>query len=318
MYSDINTSTIRFHARLGDLGSNTPNGWNCIRLWYGIKSEDLDGTGRWTGTIDHLATKLKVSGLTIRRWLGLNKTATLKDGSRSLNGIELGLFRSVKRLEGDRVTVYYSSVTSVCKRYGIESLGAVQEIYVDQLRHMRTIATEMEIILAQRSSIYQAEKKLKGDTQKARVATPTDVLPSSVYCSGANVVAIGQRVTFLSEQAIPSGASQSGVAETFKRSDRTIRRRLSNKQREKCGLKKIVRRQLAYSSEEFELEYDRIHHMQSNLKSSEFFELVKDSRRLFKFKDRVWKLGCNLYRDLVDLVDCKNARKRLRLATQFP
>lgn len=274
---------VRIHSILADGGKGLDGrGYNAIKLWYWVRSLDIRGSGQVDFCISQAETELGCSKLTIKRYLE--------------NGLALGLFRSVERCHG-RVKLYYSSLANVCIRQGLYGWGAVAEVPVSDLKNLRVVATELQAFSLQAASVYLAKLSVPRGL-RSNVVKPEDVLQKASHCSrGANVVHVGKRCLFLSEDAIAVGVSQSRLAKSLGRCDRTIRRRLSNEWRASRGIPAIFKRQLAQTKPEFDSVGFAIAERCHNPVS-----------KFFSCKGRTWKGGCNVYYPDLTLTSNKAAR----------
>lgn len=221
------------HSAIADGGlSLDSRGYAAIKLWYACRAIDQSGSGRVQVAIADLVDAIGVSIATIRRYL--------QDGKR------LKFFRHARTAQGI-VTLFYASTVQVCAANGLESLGAVTEVAIGELKNLKAIATQAEAQKLQQASFHKARKG-----QKRPLPTADELIPSSAKShprkrSGASgrVVQTSKRFLFVNEDFVLFGGSQGTTAKNLGRSPRTIARRLSNRDRTDKGLPILERRQLA-------------------------------------------------------------------------
>ncbi|MBD2076272.1 hypothetical protein H6F86_20795 [Phormidium sp. FACHB-592] len=243
-----------------------------MQLWFAVRAVDTLGRGCAEFDLRQMAASLGRGVSTVQRYLR--------------DGLKLRLFRSVNGLGAGQYRVYYAGLHNVCRRMQISNFGAVVEVTVGDLRHMRFIAAEAQAQHLQKCSRFKAQQK-----HKRGLAKPGALLSPSHYSVGVRgkVLHHGRSATYVSEDFIPFGTKQSTIAKSLGRSDRTIRRRLSNDAdakhgRIQKGLPKVVKRQLIQAVQD--AVSDRVF-----VQAGGMFE---DSRVFFS-KGRYWKRLTNIY-----------------------
>lgn len=181
-------------------------------LWHFVRSLDVCGNG--TAVID-LPTLARTCNRSV---------STIKTNLRFAR--RLGLLR-IATLTGLTARVSYTSITKVCLLFGIKRLGAVYEIYPEQLDQMRILNTRCTIANKQAQSIHMANKAAK-EQQKPKVVLPSEIFEgASVDWRGVTVFKGRERDLLLADARFTVyGASQSSIGETLQRSRHTISRHL--------------------------------------------------------------------------------------------
>ena len=237
---------------------------------------------------------LRVSIATIRRHLREGK----KEG-----------FINWFKTSGDTATACYVSRDKVCRRLGLEEWGAVAEVFLHDLPASKELATELEAIARQKSSQYQAKKD-----SRRRIANVQNILKPSLYTQGVDsstwgnstgVNWVGSRFTFVEPTFVAYGASQAGIGEQMGRCDRTIKRRLSNSQRNKKGLENLDRKQIARQVDEYSLSLGL------------YMQMYEKPGKLFRCGGKVFMSMCNVYNQQYDLITMRSAKKQFVQKTRF-
>lgn len=143
----------------------------------------------------------------------------------------------------------------------------------------------------QQSSRYLAKRQAREEGYRGEIAKPERLITSSELSMGALVKHISERHIFVGEDFKVYGASQKGIGQALGRSERTIRRRLSNPVRKVKGLPSVLKRQLCQTKPEYALR-DLFHKLCPNsddLDSKRFFQVS------YKNQIAVYRAACNLY-----------------------
>jgi hypothetical protein len=146
-----------------------------------------------------------------------------------------GLIRRYKQHYG-WITVYYSSLEKAIAIAGLDKLGPVAAIKVDDLRNLHIIATEVEAQNLQRSSFHLQRREeivqIKAG-ESSGLYTPTQLMtPTLRPCDKlARVLGRSQRFIFCESGFKFYGGSQQAIAQSRGLSAETVSRHLSNKYR---------------------------------------------------------------------------------------
>jgi hypothetical protein len=191
-----------------------------ISRWsHGDKSKGV-GIGKFTLTAASVI--LNRTPGHIRKWLCAAKHS--------------GLIRDYKQ-KGDWITVFYTSLEKAIAIAGVDKLGPVAAINVDDLRNLHIIATEVEAQHLQRASFYcqrleEVEQiKSRGDDPSK---TPTQIIrPIDLHTCGkpARVLGKDDRFIYCESSFRFYGGSQVSIAQLRGLSPTTVSRHLSNSYR---------------------------------------------------------------------------------------
>jgi transposase len=289
----MNPPFAKLHTHLID-GGNYPAwarkaGLPAIAPFWAYIRAQAQGTGKAEFTIQEAAFTFAKSEKTIKRWLTI--------------GRKYGLFRYYKTRKGV-VIVYHTSLFKVCQLLNVNNWGATAEVHLDELKHAKVLATEIQAEQMQRSSRYAAKQKAREEGYRGEIAKPENLITSSAISTGALVKHISERYIYVSEDFKLYGTSQKGIGKALGRSERTIRRRLSNRIRQKKCLPPVLKRQLCQTKPEYKLKY-------------QFYKLCSDfddseSKRLFQFsyknQNEIYRAECNLYVFSHILCSCRARR----------
>uniref|UniRef100_UPI003593B579 hypothetical protein n=1 Tax=Microcoleus sp. TaxID=44472 RepID=UPI003593B579 len=170
---------------------------------------------------------------------------------------KLGLLRQYKQ-QGDRITCYYTSFEKVFAIAGLEDIGPIAAVCMDDLSELNILATEIEAQNLQSLSLYQRQREeikaqeAKGKTQnQTQIIRPSDLLhPCEIP---ARVLAKGDRFLYCESDFAFYGGSQEGISRRRGISVSTVGRHLSNKYRlesapvrnHRAGMTPIIKKQLA-------------------------------------------------------------------------
>jgi hypothetical protein len=146
-----------------------------------------------------------------------------------------GLIRHYRK-KGDWITVYYSSLERVIAIAGLDKLGPIAAIKVDDLQNLHIIATEVEAQNLQRSSFHLQRREEIAQIkpgESSSLYTPTQLMtPTSRPCDHlARVLGRSQRFIFCESEFKFYGGSQEAIAQLRGLSQATVSRHLSNKYR---------------------------------------------------------------------------------------
>ena len=146
-----------------------------------------------------------------------------------------GLIRQYKK-KGDWITVFYSSLERAIAIAGLDKLGPVAAINIDDLRNLHIIATEVEAQNLQRSSFHLQRREEIAQIkpgESSGLYTPTQLMtPTLRPCDKlARVLGRSQRFIFCESGFKFYGGSQEAIAQSRGLSAETVSRHLSNRYR---------------------------------------------------------------------------------------
>jgi hypothetical protein len=223
-----------------------------------------------------------------------------------------GLIRQYKK-KGDWITVFYSSLERAIAIAGVDKLGPVAAINIDDLRNLHIIATEVEAQNLQRSSFHLQRREeiaqIKAG-ESSGLYTPTQLMmPTLRPCDKlARVLGRSQRFIFCESGFKFYGGSQEALAQSRGLSAETVSRHLSNKYRLEASpvrgflrdLPPIIKKQLV----------ERLPHLK-NMPPKICLE-----EGLFLMGGEWWKPHCNVYALNHRLVSARRRRSRIQAATE--
>jgi hypothetical protein len=224
-----------------------------------------------------------------------------------------GLIRHYRQRDG-RITVFYSSLERAIALAGIEKLGPIAAVKIDDLSNIHFIATEVEAQALQRASMHREGReeieqiKAQGanpEKHRTHIVRPSTLLQTCDY--PARVLGRGDRFIYCGSDFRFYGGSQEAIGQLRGISPATVSRHLSNKYRLKPtpvrGYRQdatpIVKKQLLQ-------QLPGLQNMPPKLCAKE---------GLFWIKDNWWKPHCNVY--LLDhrLVSARRQRSRMKATT---
>ncbi|MEG4287024.1 bifunctional DNA primase/polymerase [Microcoleus sp. A006_D1] len=172
---------------------------------------------------------------------------------------KLGLLRDYSQ-KGDSITCWYTSFERVVAIAGLDDIGPIAAINIDDLSELNILATEVEAQNLQRVSYYSKQQE-EGRRNKeegkdpaktlTRIIRPSDLLhPCGIP---ARVLAKGDRFLYCESDFQFYGGSQEGIGQRRGISTSTVGRHLSNRYRlesapvrgYRAGVSPIVKKQLA-------------------------------------------------------------------------
>jgi hypothetical protein len=186
-------------------------------------------------------------------------------------------------------TIEYVGIRQLARHLGLEKIGAVGKVRLEDLPHAKTWAVDTAIQRGQANSFFAMKKEWGRFAKGAKTAC--DLLnssPSSAREPGDGcIVATGHRLLYLAPHWRPFGISQEAIAKEIGVSVRTIQYRLNNRARHQAGIAPIDKRQSA-------------HQVFPECPPEMFNALIKasdDPKRYTRLGKRLFKVGCNLYGD---------------------
>src|SRR4028119_2018151 len=147
-----------------------------------------------------------------------------------------GLIRRYNQCDG-HITVYYSSLERAIAIAGLDQLGPVAAINIDDLKNLHIIATEVEAQHLQRASFYQQRQEetqqIKAQDSNPEQPTTQMVAPITLLTCDklARVSRKSDRFIFCEPGFRFYGGSQAAIAQLRGVSQATVSRHLSNKYR---------------------------------------------------------------------------------------
>jgi hypothetical protein len=221
-----------------------------------------------------------------------------------------GLIRHYKK-KGDWITVFYTSLERAIAIAGLDKLGPIAAIKVDDLQNLHIIATEVEAQNLQRSSFHLQRREEIAQIkpgESSGLYTPTQLMtPTLRPCDKlARVLGRSQRFIFCESGFKFYGGSQEAIAQSRGLSAETVSRHLSNRYRLEASpvrgflrdLPPIIKKQLV----------ERLPHLK-NMPPKICLE-----EGLFLMGGEWWEPHCNVY--LLDhrLVSARRRRGRIQAA----
>ena len=221
-----------------------------------------------------------------------------------------GLIRHYKQKRG-WVTVYYSSLERAIAIAGLDKVGPIAAINIDDLRNLHIIATEVEAQNLQRSSFHLQRREEIAQIkpgESSGLYTPTQLMtPTLRPCDNlARVLGRSQRFIFCESGFKFYGGSQEVIAQSRGLSAETVSRHLSNRYRLEASPVRGFRRDLAPIIKKQLVEnLPRLKNMPPKICLEE---------GLFLMGGEWWKPHCNVY--LLDhrLVSARRRRGRIQAA----
>ncbi len=255
-----------------------------VALWYFCHWQDVDGQGWVDLPIKSVATFLKRTPPTIKRWIE--------------EGCEHGLFRGWVKAEVGVVRLFLASRDAVCLQWGLTSYGFTAKVEPKWLTNLKAASTDTALKAGQRQSVFAALKAI-GETCKDKLRhfiAPESLISSWSYSYWANVIHGTDKRVYGDENFIPVGVSQSHVAELLGRDRRTITRRLNELWRESKKLAKVAKKQV-------------VQRVGFTDKDAEVGDLPIYKPKQFVMMGQLFEMKCNIY-DFpeIQLTSCRAAR----------
>jgi hypothetical protein len=151
---------------------------------------------------------------------------------------ESGLIRGYKQ-SGDKIKVFYTSLEKAIAIAGVNKLGPLAAIKVDDLKNLRIIATEAESQHLQRASIHQQRQEemqqIKKKAEGSHLQQPTQLIAPTALLhpceKPARVLNRSDRFIYVESDFRFYGGSQEAIALARGISTSTVSRHLSNRYR---------------------------------------------------------------------------------------
>ena len=224
-----------------------------------------------------------------------------------------GLIRRYNQCYG-HITVYYSSLERAIAIAGLDRLGPLAAINIDDLRNLHIIATEVEAQHLQRASFYQQrqEETQQIKAQDSNPEQPTTQMVAPITLLTCNKLA---RVSRKSDRFIfcePGfrfyGGSQAAIAQLRGLSQATVSRHLSNKYRLATSPVRKFRQELPPIIKKQLVE------RHPNLKNMPPKICLEDG--LFRMHGDWWEPHCNVYDLNHRLVSARRRRSHIESASE--
>jgi Bifunctional DNA primase/polymerase, N-terminal len=278
-----------------------------MRVWLLARRFDLS---RWTN-----GGKAKGSGIGTFRLTGASKILNLsKSRIRKLLGDakKSGLIHNYLQ-EGEQITVFYTSLEKAIAIAGVDKLGPVAAINIDDLANLHIIATEVEAQHLQKASFYR-QRQEEMQQIKAQGSDPGQqptklIEPSALHTSDkpAGVITKSARFIYVKSGFRFYGGSQEVIAQLRGISPSTVSRHLSNRYRLAASPVRAFREELSPIIKKQVME------KRPNLKNMP--QKICQEEGLVSMFGEWWEPHCNVY--LLDhrLVSARRRRSHIEAAT---
>jgi AraC-like DNA-binding protein len=277
-----------------------------MRVWLLARRFDLS---RWTN-----GGKAKGSGIGTFRLTGASKILNLsKSHIRKLLGDakKSGLIHNYLQ-EGEQITVFYTSLEKAIAIAGVDKLGPVAAINIDDLANLHIIATEVEAQHLQKASFYR-QRQEEMQQIKAQGSDPGQqptqlIEPSALHTSDkpAGVITKSARFIYVESGFRFYGGSIEAIAQLRGISPSTVSRHLSNRYRLAASPVRAFREELPPIIKKQVME------KRPNLKNMP--QKLCQEEGLVSMFGEWWEPHCNVY--LLDhrLVSARRRRGRIQAA----
>jgi hypothetical protein len=224
-----------------------------------------------------------------------------------------GLIYNYKQC-GDEITVFYTSLANALAIAGVDKLGPVAAIKIDDLSCLNIIATEIEAQHLQKASFYrqrqeemqQIKAQDQNPGQPTQLIAPTTLVPP---CGKpARVIARTDRFIYVESGFRFYGGSQEAIAQLRGISPSTVSRHLSNRYRLAASPVRGFREELPPIIKKQVME------KRPNLKNMP--QKLCQEEGLVSMFGEWWEPHCNVY--LLDhrLVSARRRRSHIEAATE--
>jgi predicted transcriptional regulator len=296
-------------------------GHPAVRSWFALKALDTNGQGWVDINIPKFSDWIGCACSTIYRHLPDKK-----------------FFHRIVRV-GGKVRVYLRAIAKVAVDFGLDvkGLGACTEFDPKWLgKHSLSVlyGTELEAQNGQRQAYKTAIHSTRG-LKRSKIINPAKAVVikskrEQVLTrerdrrrkeAGRSAVSPGFQARafrffrIAHDQSVP-GVTQSEIASRLGRCDRTIRRRLSNATRIRCGLRPLNRRRVLQTlPPDVQKRYsDYLNHIHSDFASVQYGDRIIQIGRIKigEEEPRVYRLLSNIYEFDFPLLSARRARARLK------
>ena len=227
------TSTVVVHSNIVDGGRwQDRKGQRSIMLWYWCRWLDTTGRGKTYLNFEQCARHFGESIRTVKRWL--------------YDGVHHRLFHGYQLAPGG-AWVRLSSRDRVALHLGLTDFGEIFNLNIEDLPYAKSEATAATASSLTKQSMFNTRKHSKTSEVLSfeQMISPSENAPGVLWRS--------PRYCFLASNVPMIGATQSTMSILMVRSDRTIRRRLSNSERLRYPLKTIPQIQLAQHAPQLDI-----------------------------------------------------------------
>lgn len=261
---------VKIHSKIVERGPAS------VKLWYYAAAHNLTGCSKVILDLAKATTFFGVTERSILGWLS-NRTFFYPQSCKSR-----GL-----------LVLYPRARNKVCMELGLSDWGTTAIIPVEGIIEIKKSSTLAVAVANQRASKYAIHKQNKGKAKYLSFINPEPVKPSYKargvnYSNKGNLFIDGTKLT-------PWGGTQSHIAESISRSQRTVSRRL----------KEVNKIQQWYHKPLYDEEFARWEHVDE-------FGAATYLGTMYKYKDKVYKRHTLLYTDDVRLTSMKMARAKFK------
>lgn len=291
---------VRFPVRLFAHFGRQMSVWLLARRFDTSRWSNNSGQSKGSGigkfTLSAASKILKRSKGHIRKLLGAAKKS--------------GLIRDYLQRK-DWITVFYCSLEKAIALTGIEKLGPIAAINIDDLANIHIIATEVEAQNLQRASLYRQRQEELQQTKAQGLdpeQTPTQIVkPIDLHTCDypARVLRKGDRFIYCNSDFRFYGGSQNEISRSRGISQKTVSRHLSN------GYRLVAAPIRGFREEMPPIIKKQLVEKLPLLKEMPAKLCIEDG--LFSMHGEWWKPHCNIY--LLDhrLVSARRRRARIRV-----
>ncbi|MEG4121834.1 bifunctional DNA primase/polymerase [Microcoleus sp. N9_B4] len=279
-----------------------------LRIWLLARRYDLS---RWTNP----GGKPTGSGIGQFTLTGASKILGLKkDTIRKLlnEAKKSGLIRHYDQT-GDEIKIYYTSLEKAIAIAGVDKLGPLAAIKVNDLRHLHIIATEVEAQHLQRASFHRQRQEEVQQIKKSEGRNPQQptqlIAPTALLhpCEQpARVLGRSDRFIYVKSDFRFYGGSQEAIADARGISLSTASRHLSNSYRLEASPVRGFRKELPPLVKTQVMEHlPLLKNMPAKLCQEDGLVLMRGEW---------WKPHCNVYAINHRLVSGRRRRSRIQAA----
>lgn len=209
-------------------------------------------------------------------------------------GVRLGIFKPGSKIKNGIAYVALNSLKRIKAALGIEDLGAALDITLDELRspYLRFLTTDATAEDLQRKSMHAARE---ADTSARKLVPPEDIISSPKFRGVRGFTPMD------ASDSLPYGCSQAKIARTLSCSDRTIRRRLSDRVRRSLFVPCIAKTQVIIPANGKEVGFFKAAKAlkMNESETIQFFQSQgidqKQFHSLFTYDGQIWSMTTNVY-----------------------